>query len=87
MVIRDDGYIALQHYTSNGISVRIAADNITYTFVPQHNVSLAWVKPQHVPELLREKARICCGKQKNRFDYASEINVNLWLYDDRHSRE
>jgi len=83
MVTREDGFVALQHFTTNGFAVRIEADDVTYNFIPQHNVSMAWVHPNHVPILLKEMAQICCGKQKQRFEYASEINVNIWTTGDR----
>jgi len=75
-VIRDDGYVALQHRNSNGAQHK-AGDTI-YTWAPKHNVSLCWVAPEHVQFLLGEMARICCGKTSKKFFLAGIINVNLW---------
>jgi hypothetical protein len=79
-----DGYVALQHRTSNPASVKIESNGHTYDFIPQHNVSLAWVDPQDVGPLLLVRARICCGKTDYKFRYATQINVNLWQTGDRH---
>lgn len=75
MVIKD-GMVAMQHYNSNSWSVQ--AGDTPYTFVPKHNVSLAWVKEEHVNQLLSVQTKACCGKQQRRFFLASQVNVNIW---------
>ena len=80
-VVREDGYIALQHRITNPISHKIG-DKI-YSFVPQNNVSLAWVAPEHVQQMLLEMASICCGKTSKKFFLAGIINVNIWTYGNR----
>jgi hypothetical protein len=77
-VTREDGWVALQHYTSNPAVVMIESDKTTYSFSPKYNVSLAWVRPEHVAQLLQVKARMCCGRQANKFVYASPSNVSIW---------
>lgn len=77
-VVREDGWIAIQHFTSNPATVQIEASGQVYTFSPQHNVSMAWVNPDDVPAILQIRARICCGKTKQKFQYASQVNVCLW---------
>lgn len=79
MVTREsDGWVALQHRNSNAATVQMESDGTVYSFVPQHNVSLAWVNPIHVAQLLQVQAKICCGKTANKFEYASQTNVCLW---------
>lgn len=73
-----DGWIAIQHYNTNGATVKMDSDGTVYTFSPQHNVSMAWVNPIHVPALLEVQARICCGKTAKKFLYATQVNVCLW---------
>ena len=75
-VIRDDGFIAVQHRTQNGTNHKIG--DVIYTFSPQHNVCLGWVAPEHIQSVLSEMARICCGKTSKKFFLAGIVNVNLW---------
>ena len=86
MVTRN-GLVALQHYNSNPCTIQIKEDNKSYSFVPKLNVSLAFVEPEHVDKLLQLRAKMCCGKQQNKFFLASEINTNLWQYGSRHVPE
>ena len=86
-MITRNGMVSMQHYNSNGCTVIMEEDKTTYTFIPKMNVSLAFVKPEHVDALLRQKARMCCGKSQNKFFLASEINTNLWQYGSRHAPE
>lgn len=80
----EDGFVALQHRTTNPATVKMDANGHTYNFVPQHNVSIAFVSPEDVDALLKVKAKICCGKVANKFYLATQINVNLWSTGDRH---
>lgn len=82
-VTREDGWVAVQHYTSNPATVMVESTGNVYSFVPQHNVSMAWVRPEDVNSILAVQARICCGKMRNKFLYASQINVCLWLTGER----
>jgi len=78
----DTELVALEHYNTNSKSVRVG-DGTTYTFVPQHNVSLVWVKPEHVNELLGMRAKMCCGKSRPLCFRASQTNINIWETGDR----
>lgn len=82
-----DGLVPLQHYNSNPCTVTIGEEKISYSFVPKNNISLALVKPEHVDSLLVIRAKMCCGKNQNKFFLASEINTNLWMYNSRHKPE
>lgn len=86
IVKRADGFVALQHRNSNPATVRIESNGHEYTFVPQYNVSLAFVAPEDVEPLLHVLARICCGKMDYKFTYASQINVNLWSTGNRYGQ-
>jgi len=77
-ITREDGWVAIQHFTSNPVTVRIESTGNDYSFVPRHNVSLAWVRPEDVDSILKIQAKICCGKMKAKFLYASQMNVCLW---------
>lgn len=84
MVQRSSGEIALQWtINTNGKTVRIGDTDTYYVFIPKMNVSMAWVRPEHVPQLLAHREKTCnCagGTYKNAFSYASLINVNLWCF-------
>lgn len=83
-VVNTSGYVAVQHYNANGWTVKIESDNITYTFVPRHNLSLAWIKEEHLGKVLSIRRKGCCGTNPQRFHLASQINVNLWNTGNRH---
>jgi len=83
MIKRDDGMVAMQHYSSNGWTAKMN-DGTIYTFVPKHNISMAWIKEEHVNQLLSVLTKACCGNKQRRFYLASQINVNLWETNNRH---
>jgi len=80
-VVREDGYVALQHRNSNPTAHKIG--DTVYQFAAKKNVSMAWVAPEHVDSMLMEKARICCGQTSKKFFLASMTNVNLWTFGNR----
>lgn len=81
MVVREDGYIAVQHRTSNPTARKIGG--VTYQFSPRLNVSLAWVAGEHADIITGDMARMCCGQTGKKFFFASIINVNLWEHGNR----
>ena len=83
-MINRNGYVAVQHYSSNPWAVHF--DDTTYHFVPQHNVSLAWIKEEHLNKILSITRKACCGTNPQRFHLASLINLNLWETGDRNRR-
>jgi len=83
-VVNLDGFIAVQHYNSNPWDVKISADGTMYYFRPQHNISMAWVREEHLAQVLRITRKACCGTNPQRFHLASRINVNLWETGNRH---
>ena len=82
MNITKEGYVAIQHYNTNGWSVKVG--DTTYTWIPQHNVSMAWVKEEDVDKILKIRTRGCCGTDRNRFVRSSQIAINLWSTGNRH---
>lgn len=67
--------------------VKIDGTDTVYIFAPKHNVWMAWVKPEHVDRLLAFREKTCnCnnGVYKNAFKLSNRIDVNLWMYGDRH---
>lgn len=72
----DSGYTAIRHYSSSPRQVVIGSD--TYCFVPRHNISLAWVKNEHVDQVLAIKKVCCGGSKKPRFLLADDVHINRW---------
>lgn len=84
MVIRD-GKVAIQHHNTNA-SPPVVVDEDTYQSTPRFNVSLMWVKEEHLERILSQKVKGCdCGNgaMKPRFFIASEINVSIHETGDR----
>lgn len=80
MIVRD-GKVAVQHVTSNPITIQVEGTDKTYSFSPRHNVSLGWVDEMYLPRVLSIKTKSCdCnnGATKPRFFVASDINTSLW---------
>ena len=71
-----DGLVAIRHYNSNPSSVSINGNS--YTFIPKFGISLAWVNPNDVSQILSIKVSSCCGKEQLRFAYASGNAVKVW---------
>jgi hypothetical protein len=80
MVTREgDKYVAVQHRTSNPVTVKIDRNGNLYSFVPKHNVSLAWIRPEDLDSILAIQEKVCCGNNKAlKFHLASQINTCLW---------
>lgn len=67
MVRNSDGLVAIEHHNSNPSE---------YT-VPQHNVSLGWVKEEELPRILLIKVKACCGVERYKYHLASANNVSI----------
>lgn len=78
MIKNSSGLVAIRHYNSNPATVKMEADGTLYSFVPRMSVSLAWVQEKDVDTLLLVKARVCCGKQANKFRMANMMDVSVW---------
>jgi hypothetical protein len=79
MVTNLDGWVALQHHNSNPRTVKI--DTVYYVFTPQHNISLAYIRPENVDRILAVQEKSCnCGggRYKPAFFHASQVNANIW---------
>lgn len=80
--------VALEHYNTNA-SPPVMVDEVTYQSTPQNNVSLMWVREEHVDRILNSpenKVKGCdCGNgaMKPRFHIATEVNVSIHLTGDR----
>jgi hypothetical protein len=76
-----DGYTAIRYFQEVPQRVKIGVDE--YRFEVKANVCMAWVKDEHVKQVL-EITRVCCGGQRNHpYRVASEQNVRAWMGIDR----
>lgn len=77
----DAGQIALKYYQpSQVIAQNLPSGKDGYVFIPRANISLAWIDPQDVANLLDRRGGCNCGgSQKQRaFEYANESDVRRW---------
>lgn len=75
------GEIALKYYQPvRVLAQRVPSGKDGYVFTPKASISLAWVDPQDVADLLTRKAGCKCGgaRKKQAFSYASEDDVRRW---------
>jgi len=76
MVKNETGQIAIKHRRQT--PKRVEVGKTVYIFTPKFNVSLAWINPEHVDQVLRIK-RDCCGNgSRPIFTYAHQGDVNRW---------
>ena len=78
-----EGHTALKHYCSNPYNVYIKSDDVHYVFTPKDNISLAWVKDEHVDKVLSVTKNCCGNSRKPRFFRASETDVRRWNFGGR----
>lgn len=76
MIEREDGYVAIKYFQEVPQNVKIGKD--IYYFRVKANVCMAWVKKEHVNQVLNI-VRICCGGNKNKpYKFANELDVKRW---------
>jgi len=68
-----EGYTALKHYISNPKLVKIG--DTEYYFHPRANISMAWVKDEHVDKVLAITKQCCGGNRKSVFRVANEADI------------
>lgn len=77
MVTNENGEVALRAYQT--VQKLIKANGHNYVFVPKHNISLAWIKPEHVSTVLSITRNCNCGGNRNPyFRYADQHDVDIW---------
>lgn len=76
MITNENGEVALRAYQV--VRKYVAVNGHEYVFVPQHNISLAWIQLEDVNSVLSIK-RECCGGSKNPyFRYANQHDIDIW---------
>lgn len=77
MVTNEAGQVALRHRRQTDKHVRLG-DGTEYVFVVQRHVSIAFVDPKHVDQVLRITRNCCGNSNKPIFTYASESDIRIW---------
>lgn len=76
MITNDAGEVAIRHYQP--IQKLITVGNTSYVFIPKFNISIAWIKPEHVDTVLRMR-KSCCGNRKHKmFTITDQTHVDRW---------
>jgi len=75
MITNENGEVALRSYQT--VQKLITVNGRSYVFVPQHNISLAWINPEDVSTVLNIK-RGCCGNKNPYFRYANQHDIDIW---------
>ena len=81
METNEDGWVALKRYQT--INKLVTAGGKEYMFITKYNICLAWIRPEHVGQVLSIKKECCSGSKKPMFCYASETAVRRWTYGGR----
>lgn len=55
MIVDEESRVAVQHTSTGATNLKIG-DTI-YIWTPRHNVSLCWVKPEHLNKVLAIKGK------------------------------
>lgn len=77
-VVDENGWVAMHFFQELPKRVQMP-DGTMYQFVPKANISIAFVRPEHVEEVLKHKHRCCGGNVNVAFRFPNLHNVRLWL--------
>ncbi len=77
MITNDAGEVALIYFQP--IDKFVSMGDTKYIFRTRFNISLCYVKPEHVQPLL-STTQTCCGGQRNSgiFREANDMHVRIW---------
>ena len=81
MEYNNNGWIALKRYQTINKVVTVGKEQ--YAFCTSHNICMAWVKPEHVNQVLAVQRVCCSGSKKSQFFYASETDVRRFEHGGR----
>lgn len=77
MISDEDQNIAIRF---NGYAQKyvVCPSGRQYVFMPNHNISIAFVNPDDVQYVINKKVG-CCGNQKYSFHVATPEEYNTWI--------
>jgi hypothetical protein len=73
----DDGWIALKRFQT--INKIVTVGDEQYAFQCRFNICMAWVRPEHVDQVLSITKMCCGGNRKPMFRYAQALDVHRWI--------
>jgi len=76
MEYNSEGWIALKRFQTINKLVTVGEEQ--YLFSTRANICMAWVRPEHVNQILSIKRMCCGGGKKSMFTYANENDVRRW---------
>ena len=65
--------VAVRYYQTIPKHINISGE--TYIFSVRNNISLCWVRPEHVDRMLATKKTCCGGNRKTVFFLADEVHI------------
>jgi hypothetical protein len=84
----DDGWIALKRFQTINKIVTVGDEQYAfqcrfnideqYAFQCRFNICMAWVRPEHVDQVLSITKMCCGGNRKPMFRYAQALDVHRW---------
>lgn len=77
MITNSAGDVAIRYYQPAQVLAKNTPTGKQYFFDVKMDVSMAWVDPKDVDNLLARKGG-CCNKKRKLYDYANENAVGLW---------
>jgi hypothetical protein len=77
MITNDNGEIAVRY--SQSTQKYVSVGGIGYVFVVKYNISMAWIRPEHVNTVLRMTKECCGGRKHKMFTATDQTHVDRWL--------
>lgn len=71
------GQVALRYYQPAQVLTKRTPSGEQYFFDVKAGVSMAWISPQDVDDLLTRRGG-CCNGKRQKYDYANQAAVDLW---------
>lgn len=75
-ITNDDGLVAMKY--PQPINKGIQVPGGFYAFSPRRNISMAWVRPEHVDHILSVRQTCCGGRHTFTFRLATESDARVW---------
>lgn len=77
-ITNEAGEVALKYRQPAPVIARNTPSKKEYAFVVKANISMAWVDPQDVDNLISRTKTCCGGNRKKQFFLANESDVRRW---------
>lgn len=78
LIKNEAGQIAIRYFQPAQVLTKQAPSGKQYFFDVKAGVSMAWVDETDVQNLLARRGG-CCNSQRQKYDYANQAAVDLWI--------